>query len=115
MSDKIYDSYDFSTKPHGPCKEVTFKLFLKKDVGEWKGFRTLLAMGARFESSIKPIKLNNYHTMMYVMANGYPDGGKCLCLQVVTSDELSSSDPEKVVEEALHSMYLWMENPHKYS
>lgn len=109
---KVYTSYDFETSNYENCTRVEVSLYLKEGVDTWRAMRTLLAFGARFE---KQVKLDNILTYMCLKEHPKAESGLCACLRVITAIELSHLDHKKMVEEALHSMYLWMENPEKYS
>lgn len=112
MPDKIYTTYDFDVSSYQNCTRVEVLLRTRKGTDHWKAMRMLLAFGSRFE---KMVKLDNVLTYMCMKEDDKSESGQSASLRLITSGELARQNHKKMVEEALHSMYLWMENPEKYS
>ena len=82
---------------------VTITLTLAKESNFWKGYRHLIAMGTRLET------LGKLRLDRAILAEVYPVDERKVTLNATTPAGLAE------VEEALHSLYLWVEHPEKYA
>lgn len=97
---KDYVSYEFKVSEQwSGIRAITIHLTLDDDKKKWKGFRHLVSLGSRLETYLKSPLVNT--TIGTVGMKVYLDA--------------STDIPKKQVEDALHSLYLFMEHPEKYA
>lgn len=110
MPDKIWESYDFKLYPHDYYTNITISFTPKSGVDVWKSYRLMLAIGARLS---KLVEVSTPNVKIYSVPSQGP--GYICYMELVTGLPLAKMDHKGAVEEALHSMYLFMENPQKYA